>query len=70
MPYLLIIAMEVFSSLMDKVVAISFRMGCKVKESNREGVQISHLLLDDDTQMFCQVSHSQMTHLCWFINVV
>ena len=66
-PYLFVIAMEVFSSFLKRVVDGGFMSGCKVKGRNGEGVQISHLLFADDTLVFCQASQDQLTYLSWLL---
>ena len=32
-----------------------------------EGLQISHLLFEDDTLVFCEESSNQMTYLSWLL---
>ena len=66
-PYLLVIAMEVFSSFLKRVVDGGFLSGCKVKGRSEEGVQISHLLFVDDTLVFCQASQDHLTYLSWLL---
>ena len=66
-PYLFVIAMEVFSTFLKRAVDGGFMSGCKVKGRNEEGVQISHLLLANDTLVFCQASQDQLTYLSWLL---
>ena len=66
-PYLFVIAMEVFSSFLKRVVDGGFMSGCKVKGRSEEGVQISHLLFADDTLLFCQASQDHLTYLSWLL---
>ncbi|RVW93827.1 putative mitochondrial protein [Vitis vinifera] len=66
-PYLFVIAMEVFSSFLKRVVEGGFMSGYKVKDRNEEGVQISHLLFADDTLVFCQATQDQLTYLSWLL---
>ena len=66
-PYLFVIAMEVFSSFLKRVVDGGFMSGCKVKGRTEEGVQISHLLFADDTLLFCQASQDHLTYLSWLL---
>ena len=62
-PYLFVIAMEVSSCFLKRVVDGGFLSGCKVKGTSEEGVRISHLLFVDDTLVFFQASQDQLTYL-------
>ena len=64
-PYLFVIAMEVFSSLLKRVVDGGFMSGCRVKGRSEEEVLISHLLFADDTLVFCKASQDHLTYLSW-----
>ncbi|RVW23847.1 LINE-1 reverse transcriptase-like [Vitis vinifera] len=66
-PCLFVIAMEVFSTFLKRVVDGGFMSGCKVKGRNEERVQISHLLFAYDTLVFCQVSQDQLIYLSWLL---
>ena len=66
-PYLFVIAMEVFSSLLKRVVDGGFMSGCRVKSRSEEGVIISHLLFVDDTLVFCKASQDHLTYLSWLL---
>ncbi|RVW40194.1 Transposon TX1 uncharacterized 149 kDa protein [Vitis vinifera] len=66
-PYLFVIAMEVFSSFLNRAVDNGYISGCQVKGRNEGGVQISHLLFADDTLVFCQASQDQLTYLSWLL---
>ena len=66
-PYLFVIAMEVFSSLLKRVVDGGFMSSCRVQGRSEEGVQISHLLFTDDTLVFCQASQDHLTYLSWLL---
>ena len=65
--YLFVIAVEVFSCLIKRVVDGGFLSGWRVKGRSEEGVQISHLLFVDDTLVFCQASQDQLTYLSWLL---
>ena len=56
LPYLFVIAMEVFSFFLKMTVDGGFMLSCKMKGRNEEGVQISHLLFVYDTLVFFQAS--------------
>ena len=66
-PYLFVIAMEVFSSLLKRAVDGGFMSGCRVKSRSEEGVIISHLLFVDDTLVFCKASQDHLTYLSWLL---
>ncbi|RVW64332.1 putative ribonuclease H protein [Vitis vinifera] len=66
-PYLFLIAMEVFSSFLKRVVDNGYISGCQVKGRNEGGIQISHLLFTADTLVFCQASQDQLTYLSWLL---
>ena len=55
-PYLFVIAMEVFSAFLKRIVEEGFLSGCRVKGRSKEGILISHLLFADDTLVFCKPS--------------
>ena len=62
-PYLFVIAMEVFSCLLRRVINGGFLSGWRVRGRSGEGILISHLLFADDTLVFCEESEDQMTYL-------
>ena len=62
-PYLFVIAMEVFSCLLRRAISGGFLSGWKVRGRSGEGILISHLLFVDDTLVFCEESHDQLTYL-------
>ncbi|RVX14550.1 LINE-1 reverse transcriptase-like [Vitis vinifera] len=66
-PYLFVIAMEVFSSFLNRAMDNGYISGCQVKGRNEGGIQISHLLFADDTLVFCQASQDQLTYLSWLL---
>ena len=51
----------------NRVVHGGFLSGCRVKERGGDGTQITHLLSADDTLVFCEASHDQMTYLSWLL---
>ena len=51
-PYLFVIAMEVFSSMLRRAISGGLLSGWRVRGRSGEGVQISHLLFTDDTLDF------------------
>ena len=52
-PYLFVLIMEAFSSLISRAEEKGFIRGFKVMGRRGEGVSISHLLFADDTLLFC-----------------
>ena len=66
-PYLFVIIMEVFSSLLRSVVGGGFVVACKERSRGGEGVQVSHLLFADDTLVFCGASKEQLLYLSWIL---
>ncbi|RVW52909.1 hypothetical protein CK203_110630 [Vitis vinifera] len=66
-PYLFVIIMEAFSSLLRSVVGGGFVVACKERSRGGEGVQVSHLLFADDTLVFCGASKEQLLYLSWIL---
>ena len=64
-PYLFVIVMEVFSSMLRRVISGGFLFGWRVRGRSGEGFQISHLLFADDALVFCEESLYQMTYINW-----
>ena len=65
--YLFVIAMEVFSCLLRMAISGDFLSRWRVRGRGGEGILISHLLFADDTLVFCEESHDQLTHLSWLL---
>ena len=55
-PYLFVLVMEAFSSLLRNAVVGGFVSACKARSKGGEGVNVSHLLFSDDTLVFCGAS--------------
>ena len=66
-PYLFVIAMEVFSCLLRRTISKGFLSGWRVRGRRGEGILISHLLFADNTLVFCEESHDQLTYLSWLL---
>ena len=66
-PYLFVIVMEVFSCLLRRTISRGFLSGWRVRGQRGEGILISHLLFADDTLVFCEESHDQLTYLSWLL---
>ena len=66
-PYLFVLGMEVFSTLVEKASARGFLSGHKFVGRSEETLQISHLLFADDTLVFCKDSEDQLSSLCWIL---
>ena len=62
--------MEALSCLLKMANFGGFLFEWWVSDRDREGVELSHLLFGDDTLVFCEPSHDQLTYLCllltWF----
>ncbi|WKA05206.1 hypothetical protein VitviT2T_023185 [Vitis vinifera] len=66
-PYLFVITMEVLSCLLRRVISGGFLSRWRVRGRGGEGILISHLLFADDTLVFCEESHDQLTYLSWLL---
>ena len=66
-PYLFVLGMEVFSTLIDGVAVGGFLTGYKVRGRYGEDLKITHLLFADDTLVFCQDSTELMIFLRWIL---
>ena len=66
-PYLFVIAMKVFSSMLRRAISGGYLSGWRVSGRRGEGLQISHLLFVDDTLVFCEESLDQMIYLSWLL---
>ena len=66
-PYLIVIDMEVFSILVDKATLGGFLFGYNIKNRSGEAMQITHLLFEDDTLVFCSDLCDQMAYLSWIL---
>ena len=66
-PYLFVMIMEAFSSLLRSAVDGGFVLACKARSRGGEGVKVSHLLFVDDTLVFCGASKEQLLYLSWIL---
>ena len=62
-----ILVLKTLSYLFLKANDGRFLLGWHVSGGGGEGVEISHLLFIDDTLMFCELSHDQLTYLSWLL---
>ena len=53
-PYLFVLIMEAFSSLISRAEEKGFIRGFKVMGRREAGASVSHLLFEDDTLFFCE----------------
>ena len=67
LPYMFVLGMEAISLMIDKATEGGYISGYIFKGINDIVKQITHLLLVDDTLVFCKDSENQMTHLCWIL---
>ena len=65
--YMFILVLKTLSYLFLKANDGRFLLGWHVSGGGGEGVEISHLLFIDDTLMFCELSHDQLTYLSWLL---
>ena len=59
-PYLFVLIMEVFSSLIARAREKGFIRGFKVIGRGGEGANVSHLLLANNTHLFCEDNGDQL----------
>ena len=64
-PYLFVLRMEAFSTLIEKVVSMGFLTGYRITNRNNEVMHIIHLLFANNTLVFCRDSIEEMVHLSW-----
>ena len=62
-PYLFVLAMEALSCLLGRAMEYDFLTSFKVNGRGGEGLKVTHLLFIDDTKVFCEASHTQLTYL-------
>ncbi|KAL6350127.1 hypothetical protein AAG906_004065 [Vitis piasezkii] len=62
-----VLSMEMFSCLLRRAISGGFLSKWRVRGRSGEGILISHLLFADDTLVFCEESHDQLTYLSWFL---
>ena len=67
-PYLFVLIMEAFSSLISRAEEKGFIKGFKVMGRRGEGVSISHLLFADDTLLFCEDNKDQLDFWKWVVS--
>ena len=66
-PYLFVLAKEALSCLFRMARESGFFIGFKVNGRDDEGLEVTHLLFVDDTLVFCEAFHAQMTYLSWLL---
>ena len=66
-PYLFVIGMEVFSSLVDMAAFRGFLSSFKLTNRDGEELQITHLLFVDDTLVFCSDLRDRLAYLNWIL---
>ncbi|KAJ9701144.1 hypothetical protein PVL29_006475 [Vitis rotundifolia] len=66
-PYLFVLIMEAFSSLISRAEEKGFIRGFKVMGRRGEGVSVSHLLFTDDTLLFCEDNRNQLDFWKWVV---
>ena len=59
--------MEALSCFLRRAREGGFFTGFKVNGRDGEGLKLSHLLFPDDTLVFREASHVQMTHFSWLL---
>ena len=60
---LLILIMEVLSSIIDKAVEQGMMTGFKIEGRNGDALTVSHFLFANDTIIFCEVDWEQLVNL-------
>ena len=65
--YLFVIVMVALNCLLKKAKSGGFLLGWRVSGKGGEGVKVLHLLFANDTLVFCEPSHDQLTYLCWLL---
>ena len=66
-PHPFAIAMEALSCMFKRAGEGGFLTPCQVREKGNERVDVTHLLFDDNTLIFCKISKDEMTHLGWLL---
>ena len=62
-PYLFVLAMEALSCLLRRAREGGFLTSFKGNGGGGESLEVIHLLFADDTLVFCEASHTQLTYL-------
>ena len=66
-PYLFVIFMEALICLLKRPKSGGFLLGWWVNGKGGKGVEVTYLLFVDDTLVFCESFHDQLTYLCWLL---
>ena len=59
--------MEALSCLLKRAKIDGFFFFFRVSGRGGKGVDVSHLLFVYDILVFCELSHDQLTYLCWLL---
>ncbi|RVW30580.1 hypothetical protein CK203_086070 [Vitis vinifera] len=59
--------MVALNCLLKKAKSGGFLLGWWVSGRGGEGVKVLHMLFANDTLVFCEPSHDQLTYLCWLL---
>ena len=65
--YLFVLGMDILRRLINNAMEGNFLSGCKIGGVGEEELELSHLLYDDDTLLFCKDNPDHLAFIGWIL---